>query len=245
MSKSKKAHHEEHADESWLLPYSDLLTLLLALFIVMFAISQVDNEKLQRISEQFSVIFAGDHSILEQDGNVSVISNPSSPEAGTRNSVEIETDKMAELKKSLEAEINKYGYSEKVKVYLDSEGLGISIQDVMLFNSGEAEVLPAVSTLLLQISKVLNTMDNNIKVVGHTDNVPIRSGKFRDNWDLSVMRAINVMNHLVKQGGLKPERFSVQGYGKYAPKHDNSTEDGRSKNRRVEIYLIRHYPLYQ
>lgn len=243
MSKSKKkAHHEEHADESWLLPYSDLLTLLLALFIVMFAMGQVDKAKFQQLSEQFNVIFSGGSSTLEQNGNELVIDNPHQPETPPISNTQIEEDKLSQIKENLEAEIKKSGHSDKVKLTLDKEGLQISIQDVMLFNSGDADVLPDVSTLLLHMAKSLNSMDNRIVVVGHTDNLPIKSDKYRSNWDLSVIRAINVMSFLVDQGGMSPERFSVQGYGEYAPKFDNSTADGRSKNRRVEIYLIRNYP---
>jgi chemotaxis protein MotB len=222
----KKEHHEEHADESWLLPYSDLLTLLLALFIVMFAMSQVDKEKFEQTSQQFNVIFSG-------------TSFPAT--STTVNNITIEEDKMIEIKESIEEEIRDNEYSDKVKVLLNNEGLEISIQDVVLFNSGDAEVLEGISPLLLQISRTLNGLNNNIKVVGHTDNIPIHNEKFRSNWDLSAMRAVNVMGFLIDQGGLDPKRFSFQGYGQYSPKFDNSTAEGRGKNRRVEIFLIRKF----
>lgn len=239
--RKKKKRHEEHADESWLLPYSDLLTLLLALFIVMFAISEVDNQKLQLISEQFNAIFSGGSGPIEQSGTTPVVTPPEGSPA--IDPYTVEDHQLAEIKKSIEAAIEKSGYADKVELFLNKDGLQISIRDVMLFNSGEAEILPNVSSLLLEMSKMLNTMDNRIIVVGHTDNVPIQSGKFRSNWDLSVIRAINVMNFLVDQGNLSPKRFSVQGYGEYAPKYDNSTAEGRAGNRRVEVLLIRDYPL--
>ncbi len=243
MSK-KKAHHEEHVDEAWLLPYADLLTLLLALFIVMFAMSKVDKEKFEKLSEQFSIIFAGGSGNMEKDGN-SVIplenSGQKNNNSGLSNS-QIEEDKMEEIKRSIDKEINSEGYGDRVKVSISKEGLEISIQDVVLFDSGDAKVLKGVSPLLMQIAKTLSDLDNSIKVVGHTDNRPINNGKFRSNWDLSAMRAINVMNFLIDQGKLQPKRFSIQGYGQFLPKYDNSTEDGRSKNRRVEIFLIRKYP---
>lgn len=241
----KKIHHEEHADESWLLPYSDLLTLLLALFIVMFAMGQVDKAKFEKVREQFNMIFAGGSGVLEKDGSSILplqIQNIQETSAAI-NSSEVEEDRMASIKKRIEEEIEKNGYSDKVKVVLNKEGLEITIQDAILFNSGEAEVLKGVSPMLQQISSTLSGLDNSIKIVGHTDNVPIRTDKFRSNWDLSTMRAINVLNFMVEQGELNPERFSVQGYGQYSPKFDNLTPDGRAKNRRVEIFLIRKYPL--
>ena len=248
MSK-RKQHHEEHADETWLLPYSDLLTLLLALFIVMFAISNVDKEKAEKLSAQFNAIFFdGGAGLMEKEGQLVPMPEPGTiipateqPPVVVVNNAKVEEDKMTEIKKSIEGKIKSNGYSDNVKVVVNDEGLEISIQDVLLFNSGNAEVLSGIHSLLLQVSKLLDGLDNKIKIVGHTDNIPIRSGKYRSNWELSAMRAINVMNFLVENGKLNPERFSIQGYGQYAPKFDNATEEGRAKNRRVDICLVRKY----
>ncbi len=240
MSK-KKAHHEEHIDETWLIPYADMLTLLLALFIVMFAMGQIDQEKLRSLSEQFNIIFSGGEGVLEQDG-ISVI--PMQNVSAQDNSGKTdEEDKMNEIKRNLEQEIENRGYSDKVKVTLNREGLQITIQDGVLFNSGEAEILEKVFPLLIHITGMLKNLDNSIKVVGHTDNVPIRTQKFRSNWDLSAMRAINVMNFMIEEGKLNPNKLSIQAYGEYMPKYDNSTEVGRAQNRRVEIFIVRNYPL--
>ncbi|MCT8976401.1 OmpA family protein [Clostridium sp. CX1] len=232
----KKQHHEEHVDETWLIPYSDMLTLLLALFIVMFAMSQADKQKMKQVSEQFRVVFSGDKSsgVLDNPGEA-VVPSESSNSA-------VEEDKMNEIKQTLDKEIEKSGYSDRVKVNVTKEGLEISIQDVVLFNSGDDKILNETSPLLLEVSKSLVNLDNSIKIVGHTDTIPIKNVKFHSNWELSAMRAINVMNFLVDSGGLQPERFSIQGYGQYMPKFDNSTEEGRAKNRRVEIFVVRKYP---
>lgn len=244
--RKKKQHHEEHVDEAWLLPYSDMLTLLLALFIVMFAMGQTDKAKFKSMSEQFNIIFAGGAGVMHEEGN-SVIpmmdSGKSDTEFTSNNTAASEQDKMAEVKKMLEEEISKEGYSDKVKVDLNNEGLEIAIQDVVLFNSGEADVLKDVSPLISKISGMLHGLDNQIKIVGHTDNVPINNGKFRSNWDLSAMRAINVMNFMVSSEGLNQDKVSVQAYGEYMPKFENTTEEGRAKNRRVEIIVIRKYPV--
>lgn len=239
MKKKKKVHHEEHVDESWLIPYADMLTLLLALFIVMFAMGQTDKAKLQKISQEFNIIFSGGSGLMESNGTVPIPGNPGS--AYDTQGV-IEEDKMNEVKLKLEEEIKNKGYGDKVKVALNKEGLEISIQDAVLFNSGDADILKEFSPLLLQISTMLQKLDNDIKVVGHTDNVPIVNEKFRSNWDLSSMRAINVMRFMVDAGKLHAEKFSIQAYGQYKPKFDNSTPEGRAKNRRVEISIERKYP---
>ena len=243
MSK-KKQHHEEHVDEAWLLPYSDMLTLLLALFIVMFAMGQTDNQKMQAMAKQFNIIFAGGTGVMTSDGNsVIPMEQVGGSEGNGTTTAAGEQDKMTEIKKMIEQEIGKEGYSDKVKVELNGEGLEISIQDTVLFNSGEAEVLKNLSPLLLKISNMLKGLDNEIRVVGHTDNVPISNGKFRSNWDLSATRAINVMSFMVDSGGISADKVSIQAYGEYSPKFANDTEDGRAKNRRVEIFVVRKYPV--
>ncbi|NFG61266.1 MULTISPECIES: flagellar motor protein MotB [unclassified Clostridium] len=237
--KKKKEHHEEHVDETWLIPYADMLTLLLALFIVMFAMSKVDNQKLQQASEQFSVIFSGTNSAMK-GGNPAMSTEEAS--ISESNNSTIEDGKMNEVKQMLEKEISQQGYSDKVKVDLNEGGLEVSIQDVILFNSGDADVLKNVHPLLLKISGMLQGLDNDIKIVGHTDNVPINNTNFRSNWDLSAIRAINVMNFMVGSGGIKQEKISIQAYGDQKPKFDNSTDEGKAKNRRVEIFVGRKYP---
>ena len=235
----RKPHQEEHADETWLLPYSDLLTLLLALFIVMFSISNVDKQKYASLSQQFGVIFSeGGGGVLEGGTQVIPLDQLKQASAST-----IEDEKMIEIKDNIEEEIQSRGFSENFNTVLNKEGLEIAIQEVVLFNSGEAEILPSVHPLLKEIAQILKSLDNSIKIVGHTDNIPIHTEKYQSNWDLSAMRAINVMHFLVGQGGLAPQRFSIQGYGEYSPKYDNSTVEGRAKNRRVEIFVARKYPL--
>lgn len=250
----KKEHHEEHVDETWLIPWSDMLVLLLALFIVMFAMGKTDEEKFEQMKQDFHVIFAGGSGVMPSDGiGVIPLNQAGTTDTGTGTAAsgnadkptgkEIEEDTMKEVKKNLEKEIESKGYGDKVKVGLDNEGLEISIQDVVLFNSGDAEIIQGVYPLLLQITGMIQKLDNSIKIVGHTDNIPMYSAKFRSNWDLSAYRAINVMNFMVGKGKLNPNKFSIQAYGEFKPKFDNSTEVGRAKNRRVEIFIVRKYPL--
>ncbi len=243
MSKRNK-HHEEHIDETWLIPYSDMLTLLLALFIVMFSMSQIDKEKYEQVKEQFNLIFAGGSNIMENDGNSILPLQPVATQASNGKSDEKkEDDKMKEIKELLEKTVSKEGYSNKIAFVLDEEGLDISIQDSVLFESGDANIMQNVSPVLTSIAKSLSDIDNNIRVLGHTDNIPIKNDKYRSNWDLSAMRAINVMQFLVDSGNLQQNRFTVQGNGEFSPKYDNSTAEGRAKNRRVEIIVVRKYPL--
>jgi chemotaxis protein MotB len=249
MSK-KKEHHEEHVDETWLIPYADMLTLLLALFIVMFAMSKVDKQKLEKMSEQFNVIFSSGSNIFEKDGK-SIIETTEIGAGGknkSSNGESIEEHKkteeikeMNDVKEKIQEEVEKSEYSDKVNVVLMNEYLEITIQDVVLFETGGSEILKGVYPVLTKIATSLTKLDNDIRVAGHTDNMPINTEKFRSNWDLSAIRAINVMNFIIDKGNLNPKKLSVQAYGEYTPKFNNSTEEGRSKNRRVEILLMRKY----
>lgn len=242
--RKKKKNHEEHMDETWLLPYSDMLTLLLALFITMFAMGQIDKEKFNNVAKQFNVIFSGGSGISDGDGNSIVsIGGPDGSDTTGMSDSQIEDTKMTEIKKNLEEEIEQEGYGDRIKIDLNGEGLEIAIQDVALFDSGDAEVLSDVSPILLKISNMLKELDNQIRVVGYTDNVPISNNKFRSNWDLSASRAINVMDFMVSYGGIKEENVSIQAYGQYKPKTSNDTEEGKAKNRRVEIYVVRNFPV--
>lgn len=250
----KKKHEEEHVDEAWLLPYSDMLTLLLALFIVMFAMGQTDKAKFEAMAEKFNVIFSGGSGVMNDSGNSIIPMNESGNSQASENNgtsiggnsdSKIEQDKMLGIKRDLEEEINKQGYGDKIKVDLNEEGLDISIQDVVLFDSGKADVLNDMSPLLLKISEFIRGLDNNIRIAGYTDNVPISNSNFRSNWDLSAIRAINVMNFMVNSGGISEDKLSIQAYGQYKPTTSNDTEEGKAKNRRVEIIIVRNYPTDQ
>ena len=245
--KKKKEHAEEHVDETWLIPYADMLTLLLALFIVMFAMSKVDAEKFKAVSSGLNSAFKGGTSVLENgDGGTSTEITPlvdSKLNDDKLSDGQIEEETMNEIKAKIEEEINSGEYLDKVEVIVNEAGLEINIKDVILFDSSKADVKKESNALLMQISHALKDLDNDIKIIGHTDNRPIKNEEFRSNWDLSAMRAINILQFMNEDGGLPEERLSVEAHGEYKPKYDNSTEDGQAGNRRVEISILRKYAL--
>ena len=261
---AKKVHHEEHPDETWLIPYADMLTLLLALFIVMFAMGKVDQAKFTALASQFNIIFAGGTGVLKTDAGalipmpVPATPGPSGGTGGTggttggaigagkgntgiKNGV-MEQDAMQAIKDELEKAIAKSEFNGRVQVELGAQGLTIVLQDVVLFTSGGAEVQDGVKPLLVHVAGMLEPLgENEIEVAGHTDNIPMKNGFFRSNWELSAYRAINVMNFLISEGQMDPSVFSIQAFGEYKPKYSNETEDGRARNRRVEINVVRRY----
>lgn len=242
--KNKHQEHEEHADESWLLPYSDLMTLLLALFIVLYGMSSVDAQKFQEMSEAFNSVLTGGKGVLEHS---SISSNPSSndlPNSSLNRSelMRQEQENLEALKQQLDNYIQQNGLTEDLDTKLNKSQLMITISDNALFPSGEAEVKPEARLLAKAISTMLQQFpDYEVIVSGHTDNVPISNYEFPSNWDLSSARALNFMKILLLNQNLDPIKFSAIGYGEYHPVTGNDTAAGRAQNRRVEVSIIRKF----
>lgn len=236
-------------DESWLIPYADLLTLLLALFIVLFSMSTLDAKKMEEMSQAFQMAFNSGTGVLENNG-ITPIPMPSSPAkvqtSGNRTDLQAqmrqEQEDMENLKRQLDQYITENNLSTQLNTKLNHSHLLITISDNALFDSGSAEVKPAAHDLGTKISAMLQQYpEYEIVVAGHTDNVPINNWKYRSNWDLSSDRAINFMKVLLENPGLDPKRFSAVGYGEYRPVDTNNTAEGRAKNRRVEVSILRKY----
>lgn len=238
MAKHKRhKKHEDHVDESWLIPYADLLTLLLALFIVLFASSSVDAQKFQAIASAFNNELEGGSGVLDFP---SPVSNPSMSETEEQENLKAADKKeLKEMQEKMTAYIKENNLEDKVETTLNGEGLLLRIRDNVLFSSGEAEIQPAQLANVRDISKLLvvNT-PRSIIISGHTDNVPISTAQFDSNWELSAMRAVNFMKELLTNNQLDPRLFSAKGYGEYQPVASNDTDKGRVQNRRVEILIL-------
>jgi chemotaxis protein MotB len=238
MSKKKHKHDEEHMDESWLIPYADLLTLLLALFIVLFAMSSIDAQKFAQMSKSFQSTFNGGTGVIDYP-------SPVLPPTTIENLDPVKEPDTAEqeelklLQKKIDSYIRENDLELELKTILTDEGLLITILNDVLFSSGSAEVRASDKKLLKGISELLLMEEQrNIIVSGHTDNIPIRNSVYHSNWHLSVMRAVNFMSVLIDVNDeLDPRILSAKGYGEYKPVTTNDTADGRKKNRRVEILI--------
>ncbi|WP_071458550.1 flagellar motor protein MotB [Bacillus massilinigeriensis] len=243
--RKKKAHHEEHTDESWLIPYADLLTLLLALFIVLFAMSSVDARKFQSLSKTFNEVFDGGSGVFQYQSPMpegqmaSPEEEKEDQEKNDKEAIAREQRELQALQKRVNAYIKKKNLSNKLATSLTDEGLLVTIRDNVLFASGKAEVRPEDVMTANEIAELL-VMDppRNIIISGHTDNVPIRNSNFESNWELSVMRAVEFMKIILKNDKLNPQWFSAKGFGEFKPIATNETPEGKAKNRRVEILIL-------
>ncbi len=258
MRRRKKKHDDEHMDESWLIPYADLLTLLLALFIVLYASSSVDAQKFKELSQVFNEIFTGGTGMMEYPSPVAPqqSSDQVEKQAASLNQKEDkekelrkeELDKQAFMKdqeeaKEIQKKINEYIKTNNLEVQfitkLTDEGLLLTIRDNVLFDSGSATVQGSDLSVAGELSDLLvMNPPRNIIISGHTDNVPIRNAEFESNWELSVMRAVNFMKIILDNPELDPQWFSAKGFGEFEPIADNGTAEGRGQNRRVEVLIL-------
>lgn len=229
--------------ETWLVPYADILTLLLALFIVLFASSSVDAVKFQQLSNVFNQVFTSGTGFMDFPSD-SPSNEPTSPEqrTGAEDLEKLgknEQEELTEVQERVNAYIEKNDLTDKLGTNLTDEGMLISIRENVLFESGVAEVRSENRKMAKEISGLL-VMDlpRNIIVSGHTDNIPIKNSKYESNWDLSVMRSVNFMKLLLENKDLDPEMFSAKGHGEFKPVASNETKKGRAKNRRVEILIV-------
>jgi chemotaxis protein MotB len=242
----KKAHEKEANHERWLVSYADFITLLFAVFVTLYAMSQTDKKKIEEVMESMrdsfgysksspaskpSVIEAGTMSIIPAMRKLS-----SAPKHGSR-SKGGEKDFKA-TKASIEAYLMKVGAQDKVSVAINQRGLVVSLKEAGFFDSGSATLKQSSYTLLNDVVESLASYSNGIRVEGHTDNIPISSHAFPSNWELSTTRATNVVQYLTKQDDFEPSNVSATGYGEYRPIADNSSDEGRRKNRRVDLVLL-------
>lgn len=248
MSKKREhVHQEEEAGEAWLLPYSDLMTLLLAVFIVLFAVSKIDAEKAQQISEQFSGTMmnkgyeTGVSSGTGSNGNGAQTGGPLNIETQSELESfmgEYELRKLENLKAELDTKLHNQGMDQSVSTMIDMRGLVIRLNNAIFFDSGSAEIKKQSEDTLVDVAGLLNTIDNYIRVEGHTDNVPIRRSNYPSNWELSTARAVNVVKLFIDKCNFSPDKLIAVGYGEFKPVADNATAEGRAKNRRIDVIVL-------
>ena len=242
---ARKKHgkpHEEELNEAWLLPYSDLMTLLLALFIALFAMSQTDASKMQQLAEAFTAAFnMGGPSFFsgmgpsnsQSDASISGVDN------GTGAYLKENAD-LSEAKEKLEQYIKEHDLQDQVSTELSEEGLMIRLKERALFASGSAQLQGQAEQIVPVIAALLSSLPERVTLSGHPDNVPISTAQFPSNWELSSARAVSLMRGLMTaQPTLNPARFSALGYSEYRPIASNDTDEGRAQNRRVEVFIAR------
>lgn len=254
--RQKKEHHEEHPDERWLVTFADMLVLLLALFIVLYALGDMDPRKAepfaQSVRESTGQVLTGGAAIMETGGQADsngLQKQPPSPslqaalstgpQATSAEEAKREEDELKELQSRIETAAAEDNLQGKVETELSKDGLTIRLMsDDLLFDSGSAELKDRSRKILRRVAELLRFAGAyRIRVSGHTDSVPV-SGRYPSNWELSTARASAVVRALARNR-VAPARMEASGRAHLAPVASNSTAVGRSKNRRVEILIPR------
>ena len=267
--KKKHEEHEGHANhERWVLSYADILTLLLALFIVMFAISKVDQKKFEEFArgtaEGFGNVavtgktgmFDGGDGVLKDQKPAQMEDVPATKpddldsmlaqaaiekERARAAAASAEKANLEEVKKKLALELKQKGLGDAVQMQVDARGLVVNIvTDKVLFDTGKADLKPTGTAVLDAIAPALKPLPNSITVEGHTDDVPI-SGTYRSNWALSADRAVMVTERLIRDG-IPTERVAAAGYADTRPLAPNTSDAGRARNRRVAVVVLPFLP---
>lgn len=236
----KKEHEKEPNHERWLLTYSDLITLLMIFFIVMYSMSTVDQTKYKQLAQGLNKAMGdgGGSSIIGSDSGAISLDKEWKP---TETSIVSEETNMENAKEQLEKYVKDSGLSDSVGVSIDNRGLVISFKDSLFFDTGKAAVKPQYTNTLLEVAKTLNLpgiVGNYVRVEGHTDNDPIKTWEFQSNWELSARRATNVTQLLIAQGGVAPQRIEATGMGEYRNVAPNDNSENKAKNRRVDIIVM-------
>jgi chemotaxis protein MotB len=247
----KNKQEKESNPERWLISYADFITLLFAVFVTLYAISQVDRQKVAEVAVSVRDSFGYDR---QRAGSVVpslvetidlrppppvVVSQPLpvAPEA-LAPGVMAEAEQFASLKDGITSLLVTRAEQDKVKVSTDSRGLVVSLKEAGFFASGSATIRPDALPLLEEVAKALADSATPVRIEGHTDNVPVHSKNFPSNWELSTARATTMVHYLVDNLHFKPGRLAAVGYGEFRPIADNGDEAGRAKNRRVDLVLL-------
>lgn len=267
MSRKRVKEAEKENNERWLLTYADLITLLMIFFVVLYSMSKVDAQKFQAVAESLSKALGGgtpskmEISTSPQGPTLFATGTPSSkatiPGKGTdpnnitngnpatnnaNNTGQGNTEQENQSIEAIKAKLDKFAQDNGIQTTLmssiEERGLVVSIQETLLFESGSAGITSSARDILEKISTVLAASPNQIKVEGHTDNLPIHTPQFPSNWELSVIRATNVVQ-ILQNDGIEPDRLSAAGYGEYRPIASNNTEAGRAQNRRIDLVILR------
>jgi len=249
MPRKRKQVHEEHENlERWLVSYADFITLLFAFFVVMYAISSVNEGKYRVLSDSIVRAFQEqqsssklvdlgqkNQSILPGTGKPIGKSTPQKASEGKQESKE--AAHMKTIAKDVQGAMSSLVKQGQVKVTQSPRGITVQINASTLFPSGEATLAPTSVAALSAVAKVLAQTDNPIQVEGHTDDIPIKSPIYPSNWELSSARAASVVR-LLAQAGVSPSRMEAIGFADNKPVDTNATPEGRARNRRVNILIL-------
>lgn len=251
MARKRKLEERENHDR-WLVSYADFITLLLALFAVMYAVSQLNEGKYRQVAGSLVTAFGAqpDRSstalIKLEPAPSSPVREPSEEDRAIKKARRLaeaqrrQQEAMEVIARDVVAAFQPFSSlieNGQVRVIPSSRGLAVEINAKVLFAPGQAVLEQNSARVLEAVAQVLKDNDHPVQVEGHTDSIPIVTDKFPSNWELSAVRASSVVRLLIASG-VEAARLTAVGYGENRPVDSNDTEDGRTRNRRVTVMIL-------
>ena len=263
MGRRRRTPEDSEATGSWLTTYSDLVTLLLCFFVLLFSMAIVDKQKFEQVALSVRSAFSGGTSIMKSsdaDSMVSItpyedgqkildeLADPDMDGKGNINEEPLddttgdaserwETIKVAKI--NIQELIDQMGLNENIKVIEEESRIILRLDSLILFDSGSADMKASAEPIMEKMGQVLITLDTEILVQGHADDRPIHTTLYPSNWELSTKRATNVVRFFVDDCGLKEEHLTAAGNAEFKPIAPNDTEYNRQKNRRIDIVILK------
>ncbi|WP_026962715.1 flagellar motor protein MotB [Alicyclobacillus herbarius] len=249
----RSVRHRKEAgpsNERWLITYSDLITLLMIFFVIMYSMSKVDQVKLYMLEQSLTQALHKSHDVLDGSGKSSLIQAANPTDVGhhldapakqptQKQAASAQAQELDKLYQQIRQYIQSHHLQGTVSVVNTMRGVQVTFPDAALFPTGKATLTHSAQTTLKALIPFLKQVNNNIVVEGYTDNRPIHTAQFPSNWELSAARAIGVV-HFLADHGIQPQRLSGTGYGPYHPVAPNTSDANRQKNRRVNIVILKH-----
>lgn len=253
--RKNKKQVEQAGSPSWMTTYSDLMSLLLTFFILLFSMSVVSEERFREVAESLRMALIGSSSDSILDNSGETVGDLDFEEYGDLNEYEgmdpeevsaEETpvdpnyvpEQVLELYDTVNLFLEEEGLEADVTLSRDQEGVYIDIQEAIMFDPGLADLKDNGQETLSRLAGLFELFDNEIIIEGYTDDVPTGGGRFETNWELSVARSVTVLRYLYENHDIEPTRLSARGYGEYRPIVPNDSAANRALNRRVNIVIV-------
>jgi chemotaxis protein MotB len=237
--RSTPEEHENH--DRWLVSYADFITLLFAFFVVMYALSSLNEGKYRVLSNSLVTAF---RSSASTGGGPMVLTSPHltsirpslRPRTSSQQARDAQAERMKQVAHDVSQVMSPYATQGQVAVIETDRGITVEINDSLLFSPGRAELSPEAEQAIRGVGAVFAATEFPVTIEGHTDNIPISTPLFPSNWELSAVRATTVLR-IMMSAGVTPDRLTAIGYGDQRPVAGNDTPEGRARNRRVAIQL--------
>src|SRR6056297_477488 len=239
MLRRKKKQVEGSGSPPWMTTFSDLMTLLLTFFILLYSFSTLDAVKFKNVASALQSVLLGEAKPTIFPNDIPPGDTPTNTPVPIEKTVvnKLNTE-LAELYKIVSDYVEHEGLQAEISVRTDRRGVIIDIKERVLFDSGKAVLKEESKEVLEKVVTLVQQFDNELIIEGHTDTVPINTFQFSSNWELSVIRAVNVLRYFTETKDVDPLRISAAGYGKYKPISTNDNATGRALNRRVNILIL-------